>query len=67
MCRLRSLLSLGHARSCDGYDEPIAAYLARVVFEVTDEATTGALTQKVADTLPDDIRRLVTAGSSGGV
>jgi uncharacterized protein (DUF2267 family) len=48
-------------------DEPVAAYHARVVFEVMDEATQGALTQKVAETLPDDIRRLVTAGSSGGV
>ncbi|TDE15994.1 DUF2267 domain-containing protein [Jiangella asiatica] len=48
-------------------DEPIAAYLARVVFEVANDATEGAVAQKVADTLPDDIRRLVTAGSSGGV
>ncbi|NED99442.1 DUF2267 domain-containing protein [Phytoactinopolyspora halotolerans] len=46
-------------------DEPQAAYLARVVFEVTDEATQGSVTSKVAETLPDDIRSLITAGSSG--
>jgi uncharacterized protein (DUF2267 family) len=48
-----------------GADEPRAAYLARVVFEVVDEATSGTLTQKVAESLPDDLRRLVTAGSTG--
>jgi uncharacterized protein (DUF2267 family) len=48
-------------------DEPQAAFLARVVFEVVDEATSGALTQKVAESLPDDLRRLVTAGSTGEV
>ncbi|TDD65461.1 DUF2267 domain-containing protein [Jiangella aurantiaca] len=48
-------------------DEPVAAYRARVVFEVVDEATEGGVAQKVAETLPDDIRRLVTAGSTGGV
>jgi uncharacterized protein (DUF2267 family) len=45
-------------------DEPQAAFLARVVFEVVDEATSGALTQKVAATLPDDLRK-VTTGSRG--
>jgi uncharacterized protein (DUF2267 family) len=48
-------------------DEPQAAFLARVVFEVVDEATSGSLTQKVAESLPDDLRKLVTAGSTGEV
>jgi uncharacterized protein (DUF2267 family) len=48
-----------------GTDEPRAAFLARVVFEVVDEATSGTLTRKVADSLPDDLRNLVTAGSTG--
>lgn len=50
-----------------GTDEPQAAFLARVVFEVVDEATSGALTRKTADALPEDLRRLVTAGSTGEV
>jgi uncharacterized protein (DUF2267 family) len=48
-----------------GTDEPQAAFLARAVFEVVDEATSGTLTRKVADSLPDDLRNLVTAGSTG--
>jgi uncharacterized protein (DUF2267 family) len=48
-----------------GADEPQAAFLARVVFEVVDEATSGTLTRKVAESLPDDLRKLVTAGSTG--
>lgn len=47
-------------------DEPQAAYLARVVWEVTGEATAGGVTAKVADALPEGIRRLVSAGSTGG-
>ncbi|GAA5077795.1 uncharacterized protein (DUF2267 family) [Thermocatellispora tengchongensis] len=48
-----------------GADEPQAAYLARVVLEVTAEATEGSVMQKVRDSLSPDLRELVTAGSSG--
>jgi hypothetical protein len=48
-------------------DEPVAAYRARVVYEVVDEATQGAVMQKVTDALPDDVGRLLTAGSTGSV
>ena len=44
---------------------PDAAYAARVVLEVVDEATTGALMDKVRVSLPDDIRELVGAGGRG--
>jgi uncharacterized protein (DUF2267 family) len=48
-----------------GVREQQAAYLARAVAEVVDEATQGALMAKVAESLPADIRDLVTAGSTG--
>lgn len=48
-----------------GADEPRSAYLARVVLEVTDEATQGAVAQKVRDSLPADLRDLVGAGHTG--
>lgn len=48
-----------------GVDESKAAYLARVVLEVTEEATQGAILDKVRASLPEDIRTLVAAGSSG--
>ena len=48
-----------------GVDEPQAAYLARVVVEVVDEATEGAVMPKIRDSLPPDIRSLISAGSSG--
>ncbi|MFC4053800.1 DUF2267 domain-containing protein [Actinomadura syzygii] len=48
-----------------GTDEPRSAYLARVVLEVTDEATQGGVTRKVRESLPADIRSLVTAGHTG--
>jgi uncharacterized protein (DUF2267 family) len=48
-----------------GTDEPQAAFLTRVVCEVVDEATAGILTRKAAESLPDDLRKLVTAGSTG--
>jgi hypothetical protein len=35
------------------------------VAEVIDEATQGGLMAKLADSLPADIRELVTAGSTG--
>lgn len=44
-------------------DEPQAAYFARVVCEVVDEATQGGMLGKVAESLPEDVRQLVTAGS----
>lgn len=46
--------------------EPNAVYGSRVVLEVTGEATSGVL-NKVRDALPDDLRPLVDAGSSGGM
>ncbi|HEU5157466.1 MAG TPA: DUF2267 domain-containing protein [Streptosporangiaceae bacterium] len=47
-----------------GVDEPQAAYLSRMVLEVVNEATEGSITMKVAESLPPDIRSLVTAGST---
>lgn len=47
-----------------GVRESQAAYLGRSVFEVVNEATQGAITAKVRDSLPPDIRQLVAAGSS---
>ncbi|WP_019819069.1 DUF2267 domain-containing protein [Saccharomonospora saliphila] len=44
--------------------EPHAVYGARVVLEVTGEATEGVL-DKVREALPDDLRELVDAGSTG--
>ncbi len=46
-------------------DEPKSAHLARVVFEVLDEASTGGVMGKVRQSLPEDLRRLTTAGSTG--
>jgi uncharacterized protein (DUF2267 family) len=48
-----------------GGDEPRAMFLARVVLEVTDEATQGRIMNKVRDSLTEDIRELATAGSQG--
>lgn len=48
-----------------GVQESQAAYLSRAVLEVVDEATQGAITAKVRDSLPPDIRTLITEGSSG--
>ncbi|GLZ12785.1 hypothetical protein Acsp04_30200 [Actinomadura sp. NBRC 104425] len=48
-----------------GVDEQKAAFLARVVLEVVDEATQGRIMDRVYDSLSPDIRRLVTAGSRG--
>ncbi|MFC0860964.1 DUF2267 domain-containing protein [Sphaerimonospora cavernae] len=50
-----------------GVEEPQAVYLARVVLEVTGEATQGALMDKVRDSLPEDLRPLVTSGSRGSM
>lgn len=48
-----------------GVRQQQAAFLVRAVIEVVDEATRGGLMEKVDDALPDDIRQLVTAGSTG--
>ncbi|MDR7300036.1 DUF2267 domain-containing protein [Haloactinomyces albus] len=48
-----------------GMDEPKATYAARVVFEVLREATQGGVMDKVRDALPEQLRELVDAGSSG--
>ncbi|WP_043621667.1 DUF2267 domain-containing protein [Nonomuraea candida] len=48
-----------------GVDRPQAIYLARVVLEVTGEATQGHIMDKVCDSLPQNLRPLVTAGSQG--
>ncbi|MEV4173236.1 MULTISPECIES: DUF2267 domain-containing protein [unclassified Nonomuraea] len=48
-----------------GVDKPQATYIARVVLEVTAEATQGHVMDKVCDSLPQDLRPLVTAGSRG--
>lgn len=47
-------------------DEPAATYQARVVLEVVGEATDGVL-DKLRDALPEDLRALVSAGSTGGL
>ncbi|MQA85779.1 MAG: DUF2267 domain-containing protein [Streptosporangiales bacterium] len=48
-------------RAGGGVDFPEAAHWARAVFALVDEATSGSLTEKVAQSLPEDIRTLVTA------
>jgi uncharacterized protein (DUF2267 family) len=45
--------------------EQQAAYITRAVTEVVSDSTQGGLMGKVADSLPSDVRDLVTAGSSG--
>ncbi|MFC0527092.1 DUF2267 domain-containing protein [Phytohabitans kaempferiae] len=51
--------------SRSGFDEPRAAFAARVVCEVVDEATQGGVMDKVQQSLPEDVQSLVTAGSTG--
>ncbi|MFB4310430.1 DUF2267 domain-containing protein [Actinomadura sp. GTD37] len=48
-----------------GTSEARAAFLARSVLEVVDDATQGSITTKVRHALPPDIRELVSSGSSG--
>jgi uncharacterized protein (DUF2267 family) len=48
-----------------GVRESQAAYLARAVTEVVNEATRGTMLDKVAESLPTDIRELITTGSGG--
>jgi uncharacterized protein (DUF2267 family) len=48
----------------ESVDEPAAAYHARAVLEVVDEATNGQVVGKVYDALPDDLADLLRAGST---
>ncbi|PZG23095.1 DUF2267 domain-containing protein [Nonomuraea aridisoli] len=48
-----------------GVDTSRATYLARVVLEVTEEATQGKIMDKVRDSLSQDLRHLASAGSQG--
>ncbi|GAA4511184.1 MULTISPECIES: DUF2267 domain-containing protein [Nonomuraea] len=48
-----------------GVDDRRAVFLARVVFEVTDEATQGRIMTKVRESLTEELRELATAGSQG--
>jgi uncharacterized protein (DUF2267 family) len=47
-----------------GVRQQQAAYLARAVLEVVGEAVQGGVMAKVAESLPEDIRDLVPAGST---
>ncbi|AXB41355.1 DUF2267 domain-containing protein [Amycolatopsis albispora] len=47
--------------------EPEATYRSRVVFEVLREATVGGVVHNVRESLPDDLRVLVDAGSTGSL
>lgn len=49
----------------EGVDQPDAVFHARVVLEVTDEATTGGLMTKVREQFPAGFDRLFEAGSTG--
>lgn len=46
-------------------DEPEAIYHSRVVFELLDQATTGAVMDRVRDALPEDLRPLIDSCSTG--
>ncbi|MQA95749.1 MAG: DUF2267 domain-containing protein [Streptosporangiales bacterium] len=56
---------IGRVAERGGVDRPQAAYQARVVLEVADEATQGNVMERVRDSLPADVRSLVAAGSAG--
>jgi uncharacterized protein (DUF2267 family) len=45
--------------------KPEAVFHSRVVLELVGQATTGGLMTKVRDVLPEDLRSLVDAGSTG--
>jgi|ERR671925_543550 uncharacterized protein (DUF2267 family) len=49
----------------EGTELPQAAFHARVVLEVTEEATTGGLFAKLREQVPGDWDRLFEAGSQG--
>lgn len=48
-----------------GLDAPKAAHAVRAVCEVVGEETQGGLWQKVSQVLPEDVKVLVTSGSTG--
>jgi uncharacterized protein (DUF2267 family) len=48
-----------------GLDPPKAAFAARAVCEVVDEATEGGVMGRIRAALPEDLRELVSAGSRG--
>lgn len=50
-----------------GTDPRRAVFLARVVLEVTDEATQGSIMDKVRESLTEDLRELALAGSEGSL
>ncbi|MCP2163758.1 DUF2267 domain-containing protein [Goodfellowiella coeruleoviolacea] len=77
---LRRTVTMGGAGSGERFDReefiarvaqrshreiPEASYAARVVFEVLAEATTGNILKHVQDSLSEDLRPLVAAGSRG--
>jgi uncharacterized protein (DUF2267 family) len=49
-----------------GADTPKAVHEARCVIEVVDEATQGALMQRVRQSLDDELADVLFAGSAGG-
>lgn len=49
----------------EAVDQPDAVFHARVVLDVTDEATTGGLMSKVREQFPSEFDRLFDAGSTG--
>lgn len=49
----------------EGIDQSDSVFHARVVLEVTDEATTGGLMTKVREQFPAEFDRLFEAGSTG--
>jgi uncharacterized protein (DUF2267 family) len=51
--------------SKSGLDRPQAVYATRVVCEVMDQATQGAVMTKVKEALPPEIRPILSAGSGG--
>ncbi|MPY80649.1 MAG: DUF2267 domain-containing protein [Actinophytocola sp.] len=51
-------------RAGGSVDEPQAVYLARVVFEITDEATQGRLAERVREALPEGLEGVLSKGST---
>ncbi len=51
----------------ESVDAPAAAYHARVVLEVVNEATTGGLINKIREQLPDEFSPLFESGSTGSL
>ncbi|WP_406729069.1 DUF2267 domain-containing protein [Streptomyces sp. GD-15H] len=50
-----------------GEDKAKATHEARTVMELVGEATQGGLTDKVRQSLDDELARILFAGSSGGI